>query len=93
MNFVTQIVATVGIRKYGIGNHIDIVGASGLLANTLICVWVSSAIAVLGIGAGKVAAVMLVLEIQGDTRPKGRILLLVIAVINVRIELSHPVKD
>ena len=85
MNVATQIVATIGIREYGIGNHVAIVGASGVTRSTLIFVWVSSSVALIAIGWGKVAAVYLVLEIQGKTRPTGRLILLIIAAVNVRI--------
>lgn len=50
MNILTQIVATVGIRQYGIGNHVEIVTAAGVLRSTLIMIWTSSSVALFAIG-------------------------------------------
>lgn len=86
MNILTQIFATVGIRQYGIGNHVAIVEAAGVLRSTLIFIWISSSVALLAIGLGKVAACFLVLDIIGPTRERARIALKIIAGINVRAD-------
>lgn len=89
MNVATEIIATIGIRKYGIGNHIQIPVAAGVVRTTIILIWTSSSVALIAIGMGKVAAVFLVLQIQGTTRPLARIFLLIIAAINVRTQSKH----
>ena len=87
MAVVAQICLTIAVVKYGIANHLLVLVAAGTTANAIYWNWVVSALALISIGIGKLAAVVLIITIQGNTRPKAKFFLYALAAVNVSKEL------
>ncbi|KAJ5161944.1 hypothetical protein N7492_007336 [Penicillium capsulatum] len=84
-----DLVFAVLAALYGIGNHIEIVAATGQLRNFLKFTWITVFFFNLAIPSGKVAVAAFLLEINGQSNPKIRKSLIAIAVINVVVNIPQ----
>ncbi|KAJ5083913.1 hypothetical protein NUU61_008492 [Penicillium alfredii] len=85
---ITQILGIISVL-HGLGNHITIVTKTGELHNFLLFTWITVFFFNLAIPTGKVAVAAFLIEMNGQSNPKIRRSLIILAVANIILNIPQ----